>query len=619
MADPDNPKVVGDYGNSEIEVDSDGNPVIRGFVEMVSNTAANARVMINGWFRGTYNTRRGGLGDARWRLSRPAHEMYISFNPTIGSDVKGSGTIRIDSGEGDIREITADLYSGWLKYRSDRFDLGAYHNEETVSFDDPLEVVGHIDLAGTPWEEDIAYGRGAQGLMGELRIAGTAFEALYSNTYDGDIYNSETRWTADVSDTLIVMEQTDRYDNVGTDILGVRARRNLFGLDWGATFVSERNGWWIGFEEQQMSQALQDYRARSGDSASFWFEMGTTDLFYGADVSLSPADGLTLFGEVAWTSYDARWDAGNRVRKQGDTFVDGKIDVPVGSEDGTRFKTGIDAAVGGHHVMLSYERSAWDGMAAGEVYVTQHQLPLEDADSPLMYLYGFPLRQENEYVNAYSNVINIDQFSIYELQALPERRFGIIELDLSTELMGLDLGLEFDLAKMEWDYKNGGLEDSDITSMSILPSVGGGLLGDRLTYSLLYHVSKDNMSPRMPSVFDKGELLLRGSLEIVDEWSLYYNVRRVSYEWMEAETSMDDSFVNPHLALVWSPVPQVEFRLGYGLNPLYYRDTPVDGREIGRERWLASDLWSNPGLRLVDAEEDLEDLDMISLMGVISF
>ena len=66
-------------------------------------------------------------------------------------------------------------------------------------------------------------------------------------------------------------------------------------------------------------------------------------------------------------------------------------------------------------------------------------------------------------------------------------------------------------------------------------------------------------------------------------------------------------------------IPQVELRLGYGLNPLYYRDTPVAGREIGRERWLASDLWRDPTLSLVDAERDLEDVKMISLMGVISF
>jgi hypothetical protein len=67
------------------------------------------------------------------------------------------------------------------------------------------------------------------------------------------------------------------------------------------------------------------------------------------------------------------------------------------------------------------------------------------------------------------------------------------------------------------------------------------------------------------------------------------------------------------------PIPRVEIRLGYGLNPLYYRDAPVEGRGIGRERYTASYLWLNPTANLIDAEEALDDLKMISLMGVIAF
>jgi hypothetical protein len=81
----------------------------------------------------------------------------------------------------------------------------------------------------------------------------------------------------------------------------------------------------------------------------------------------------------------------------------------------------------------------------------------------------------------------------------------------------------------------------------------------------------------------------------------------------------DNTFFDPHVALVWSPIPKVEIRLGYGLSPLYYRDTPVEGREIGRERWLSSYLWLDPEANLIEAERALEDLKIISLMGVIAF
>jgi pentose-5-phosphate-3-epimerase len=59
--------------------------------------------------------------------------------------------------------------------------------------------------------------------------------------------------------------------------------------------------------------------------------------------------------------------------------------------------------------------------------------------------------------------------------------------------------------------------------------------------------------------------------------------------------------------------------LGYGVNPIYYIDQMVEGREIGRERWMTSYLWLEPTTSLIDAEKALEDVDMISLMGVIAF
>ena len=63
----------------------------------------------------------------------------------------------------------------------------------------------------------------------------------------------------------------------------------------------------------------------------------------------------------------------------------------------------------------------------------------------------------------------------------------------------------------------------------------------------------------------------------------------------------------------------VELRFGWGVDPLFYRDTPVEGREIGRERWVTSRMWLDPETSLVDAEEDLDNIRMLTLMGVIAF
>ncbi|MFH1314137.1 MAG: glycogen-binding domain-containing protein [Candidatus Eisenbacteria bacterium] len=618
MADPDNPKIVGDYGNSGIEIDSDGDIVLAGAVDVVSNTAANARVKINGWFRGTYTTRRDGLGDVRWRLSRPAHEMYLGFNPTIGPDVKGSVTMRIDSGEGDIREVTADLYAGRLAFKSDLFDATAYHNEEIVSFDDPLEIVGHIDLPGTVWEEDIDFGRGTQGVITDLRLKGIGVRALYSNTYDDDIYNSDARWYTDPADQQI--KSMTRYDNTGTDVLAVRARRSFLGAEWGATLVSQRDGWWIGFEEgNEVDPAIEAYRAETGDNGSTWFEAGTSDMLIGGDVAVEPAVWLSLFGEFATTTYKAMWDAGNRVRIQGDQKVDGRIDAPIGDEDGSRFKTGFDASAGDCALRFTFEQARFDGMSEDEAYVSHLALPFEDPDNRLIDLYGIAIVKDSTHYRAYMKANGIDEFIVYEHDPLPKRDVDIVEVDAATKFMGMDLGVEVDIVKSTWDYIDPDMENAENTQVLVLPSVGGRLLGERLSYDLLYGISRDNLSGRMPSAFDRGEFSARGDFAITERWGIYYNVRWVNYDWTEDDTGMSESFFNPHLALVWSPIASVEMRLGYGLSPLYYVDTPVEGREIGRERWLSSYLWPRPGATLIDAEMALDDLKIITLMGVISF
>jgi hypothetical protein len=614
-ADPDNPKVVGDYGNSEIEIDENGEPVIRGLTTIISNTPANSRVLITGWFRGTYSLRKDALGDVRWRGSRPEHEMYVSVNPTIGSDVKGSATLRIDSGEGDIREVTADLYSARLAYTSHYFDATAYHNQEIIQFDDPLGILGHRDLPGTLWDDDVAFGKGTQGIIGDFRFMGLGTRAFYANTFDADIYDSDVWYNFDGT----TFQAASRYDNTGTDNIGVRAERGFLGINVGGTYLSERNGWWVGFETQEPPSAILEYRIESRDSASTWFEMGTEQRSISVDAEMKPTRQLSLSGEYAWTRYDAKWDAGNRVRKQGDVFVDGKVDIPVGSEDGSRYMVGLDFSKGDLDTKLSFESDSYDGMKSSESYVSNFGYPFEDADTPLLPLYGPALLEYRDYVNTYTSVNSIETFVIFEYPGLPERTVRRGRLEVAGRALGLSLGLSLDVAKREWDFRDGHLSHSELTQVSVLPSVAGDVFGERLSYKVMYEDSKDNLHPRMPSAYGRNTLLVSGDLGLVDHWQLYCNLRRVSYDWKEGHTTRSDAFFDTNVALVWSPIPHVEIRLGYGVNPIYYRDQAVEGREIGRERWTTSYLWLSPENSLIDAEKALEKVDMISLMGVIAF
>ena len=66
------------------------------------------------------------------------------------------------------------------------------------------------------------------------------------------------------------------------------------------------------------------------------------------------------------------------------SFVDGKIDVPVGDEEGTRLMFGLDIAHEPFDTRFSYEKRNFDGMSANQAYFSNYGLPLEDPDTPLL-------------------------------------------------------------------------------------------------------------------------------------------------------------------------------------------------------------------------------------------
>jgi hypothetical protein len=301
--------------------------------------------------------------------------------------------------------------------------------------------------------------------------------------------------------------------------------------------------------------------------------------------------------------------------------VDGEIDVPVGDEEGSRLKIGFDLALGVLDLGLFWEKSEYDGMDSTEAYPSFYALSLEDPESPLLLMYGPSAIGVAEEQRLYTNIGSVEQAVFYQHSPLPERRFDILEVDLSSVLMGVNLGVDVDVMDRTWDYSysDSVFEDGDISAVRISPRLRGDLFQERLSYDLTYDVSGDLMHGRMPSVYDRTTLLFKGDLDLANDWSIYYNLRHASYEWTEDGEGLDDSFFNTHLALVWSPIPRIELRLGYGLNPIYYRDTPVEGREIGRERYISSYLWENPAATLIRGEEALEDLDIVTLMRVIAF
>ena len=226
IADPENPLIVGDYGNSGLTVAEDGEVVLEGGVGAISNTAVNSRVRLTGWYRAIYDSQSDLPRDPRWRLKRPEHEFYISVDPTVNDNVEGSATLHMSTGTGDITEIHADIYGGHILLRGGPFTAKGWYNEENVQFDNPLEYLGHTDLAGTIPEEHIKFGRGAQGVNLTTEFWDFDLVGVYASRYDYDIRNDPSI-----------------YDNTDTDLRAARLKRPVGPVTLGATYVAPVDGW----------------------------------------------------------------------------------------------------------------------------------------------------------------------------------------------------------------------------------------------------------------------------------------------------------------------------------------------------------------------------------------
>jgi hypothetical protein len=352
VADPDNPKTAGDYGNSELTIGKDGDPVVAAAAAPISNTAVNSRVNLNGWYRATYDTESDLPSDPRWRLTRPEHEVFVSVNPTVTSQVTGGATLRLATGTGDIKEIFADLYSGNVRLEGGPFTVTGFYNEECVQFDNPLESVGHTDLTGTIVEEHIPYGRGAQGTILESGFWGVDLTAVYANAYDYDIYNNPSI-----------------YDNTDTDLVGVRLKRPLGPVGLGATYVSFKDGWWMDWRGDNYSPHLQEFIDETG-SSSYWFELSNEERCIGVDLDWQVHETLLgLRAEYASYRYASIWDMGNEEKVDGDDYSNGVIDVEAGDMTGSLIKLELESRpLKPVRLDLEIERTSMDGMSSSPVY-----------------------------------------------------------------------------------------------------------------------------------------------------------------------------------------------------------------------------------------------------------
>jgi hypothetical protein len=601
IADPDNSVVVGDYGNSGLTINDDGEPVSGPAASAISNTPVNSRVMLNGWYRATYDTRSDVPNDPRWRLDRPVHEFYLQVNPTVTSVAKGSITLHMTTGTGDYKEISTDLYSGWATLEGGPFSVTGYDNEEILQYDDPLETVGHIDLAGTITEEHLKFGRGAQGVILDTDFWDFSLNASYSNIYDYYIYNNPSV-----------------YDNTGTDLITARLKRPVGPTVLGATYTSHKDGWWIGFEGTNTSPDITQYLADHPESQSSWFELSNTESWIGLDGAMPVVEELLdAKAEVAHYGFDSYWDVGNMEKVEGEDYANGAIDIPVGDMTGWAAKVILESQpMPVVDLRVETTKLHVDGMEADELYVS----------------YGAPY-WESEIEGQFTEVTGTGsplKVGIYG--PAPERDEIYFEFDGRLEFGIFNALVELDRTDYDWKYvmpqsslpgdvKSWGQTASRFATTAnaaVSERIGVGLAVERLwrDYDSDYY--------KTPSTF---EAIATADVGLWTNWKLLLDLRSISYKnyvrLSESSTDSlvtdDQSFFEPYFALVYSPRENVEIRVGYGVNPVWYTDTPVEGRGDGRERWRSEYLWDHGLYDVLDAEKALEDARTIGIMGVLTF
>jgi hypothetical protein len=384
----------------------------------------------------------------------------------------------------------------------------------------------------------------------------------------------------------------------------------------GVTYTSWKDGWWIGFEGTNTSPHIDEYLAEHPESQSSWFELSNTETWIGVDVAMPVVRDLVYArAEVARYGFESLWDVGNQEKVEGETYSNGAIDVPVGDVMGGAFRVVLESSPM-PTVDLRFEGTMLtvEGMEEGELYVS--------FDTP---------HWRSDMTGQFTEVTGTGSPLVAGIYGpAPERSEVGFEFDAGMGFGIFDLGLEVDFYGYEWTYLSGvpGTDGgSDVWEQGTSRIAAGfdASVSERIDVGLALENRSLNYEDDdfdSPSTL---EAIVDARVGLWEQWDLLLDVRGISYTDFTrtaADTSTyvdEDNFIAPYVALVYSPRENVEIRVGYGVNPVQYTDTPVEGRANGRERWMSEYLWEHSLHDMMDAEEALSDARTIGVMAVLTF
>jgi hypothetical protein len=426
--------------------------------------------------------------------------------------------------------------------------------------------------------------------------------------------------------------------------------------------------WWVNFtkESNVLPQELVDHndqqeRARETDKSDN-FEL--TNDFHVATADLEANLGsLNLGGGGGYTWYETRWAVGNHEKIRGTSWVDGKVDIPVGNQGGymLKLKAGWDGSWLSAKVAEEYRFA--EGMDAAENSVAYWTHP----GLMMSYMDDFAL---TNIIATYQDVNGSDAVDVIRMTSRPELKSLFTEIDLEFRLSKFALEVELDNITDKLGYAsfwNGAPADLDRAGTRASPrlvwrpfSTGDHFFSVE-TQGLFYDDARElleagagkpyrqaaegeeNPGLRTPIHgyghtirMDQSEIIFRGLVPLGNlrdrTMSLEFDLRWTEYEGPAGLTDyhtgepmdLSGTFFSPWAALVWKPADAVRVALGFGVDPTFYDVITPEGWPNGRQAFrdeylLAEGKDPYHPVNILEAEQVLEDRTQIVINAFVKF
>ncbi len=676
MADPENPRTAGDYGNSVIDIDADGKIVtapgataaIPSGTKVVSNNSMNSRVYLGGFFRMLLPSTSDIPGDKRLRLQRPDNQFNFDVTVNLNKKIWASARLQVRTGDegGNANELAAELYKAQANFLEDAWSIQAYYNEESFSTDDPFHLLGDEQLRGVIRQPDRKFGQGTQGLVFRMTAWGGDLGITYSDTYDEDIFSRILPNANTVG--------SKNYDRrTGTDVLGLRYVKPLGATKLGLTYRGVLSDWWVNFTNAKniLPDDLRQHQIdqnRPEKQVSDNFELANDLHVIAGDLDAPLVGGLKGVAAFGYSWYEAKWDVGNREEVQGTGYDDGKIHFNIGNERGLRGNLALKYEHSGLKLGLGYEYQYTQGMDASEQYITYRTQPgtmMADMDR----------FAPNQVLGRYVEINGIKGVDILQTGPTPERSAHDLRFRLNWQegkwTFDLDLGRQRENLGYV-DFFSGGPADFDRTRWVGSPRItwrpfdeGRWFLAldtrflnhdDPRTMQetgaasyLNFDSSQDLGRPLEAQGYfarmDQQEYVLRGKIPLFKAgrqgFGIRFDLRYINYDGPKGVTlrlldpdseggvrevvaDLSGNYFTPYVGLVWEPSDPVSIQLGFGVDPDFYfvidpQGWP-NGRQQFRERYLQENAFDryHPYNEL-QAEQQLEDRTQFVINAFVKF